>query len=185
MPKGTDVTTERNRWSSRLKTVTTRIEKVEQGLVTLILALIILLASLQIGIRWFGSGGLPWIDPLLKYSVLWGGFLGAVLATSRSQHISLDAVDYLMPEKIKPGLKLLTLCFSAVVAALLFHAALLFLISEMEFGGSSLFGLPFWTWYLVFPLSFGMMSVHFTLSALLTALGKRPTTARQSSPGNR
>ncbi len=158
---------------------------VEQGLVTLILILIIFLAPLQIGIRWFGSGGLPWIDPLLKYCVLWGGFLGAVLATSRSQHISLDVVDYLIPEKLKPGLKLFTLCFSAIVTALLFQAALLFLKSEMEFGGNSLFGLPFWTWYLVFPLSFGMMSLHFILAALLTASGKEPAAAQQTSPENR
>ena len=115
---------------------------VEQGLVTAILTVIIILAALQIGLRWLGSGGLPWIDPLLKYCVLWGGFLGAVLATSRSQHISLDAVDYLIPDKIKPVLKLITLCFSAVVALFLFNAALLFLKSEMEFGGNSLFGFP-------------------------------------------
>ncbi len=184
MPKGTDVVRQRNSWSSRLKAVATRIEKIEQGVVTLILTLIIVLAPLQIGIRWFGSGGLPWIDPLLKYCVLWGGFLGAVLATSRCQHISLDAVDYLLPEKIKPGMKLLTLCFSAVVSLFLFHAALLFLKSEMEFGGNSLFGFPFWVWNLVFPLCFGMISVHFILSALLAAAEKRPAAVQQAAPGN-
>ena len=73
------VVTQRNSWSSRLKAFATRIEKIEQGVVTLILSLIIVLAPLQIGIRWFGfgrasldrsaaeilriMGGIPWCSP--------------------------------------------------------------------------------------------------------------------------
>ncbi len=185
MPEETDVNTKRQHWSAQLKSASARIETLEQYLVTLILTLIILLATLQIGLRWSGFGGIPWIDPLLKYCVLWGGFFGAVLATARSQHISLDAVDYLIPEKIKPGLKLITLCFSTVVAAFLFRAALLFLQSEMEFGGSSLFGFPFWIWYLVFPLAFGMICIHFTISALLVLLDKEVEAGKQSFSGTR
>ena len=167
-----DVTIKRCGWSLKLKAVLNRVEIVEQGLVALILTLIILLATYQIGLRWFTSGGLPWIDPLLRYSVLWGGLLGAVLATARAQHISLDVVSYLMPERVKPWLRLITLCFSAVVAGFLFQAALLFMQSEIEFGGNSLFGLPSWILYLIFPISFGMISVHFILSALLTVIDK-------------
>ncbi len=176
-----DVTGKRYGWSLKFKAALTRIEMVEQGLATLILTLIIVLAVYQIGLRWLTSGGLPWIDPLLRYSVLWGGLLGAVLATARAQHISLDVVSYLIPERIKPWLKLVTLCFSAVVAGFLFRAALLFLQSEIEFGGSSLFGLPSWILYLIFPISFGMISVHFILSALLTVMDKKSVGPQSSS----
>jgi TRAP-type C4-dicarboxylate transport system permease small subunit len=168
-------------WSLKLKAVLSRVEMVEQGLVTLILTLIIVLATYQVGLRWFTSGGLPWIDPLLRYAVLWGGLLGAVLATARAQHISLDVVSYLIPERLKPWLKLITLCFSAVVAGFLFRAAVLFMQSEIEFGGTSLFGLPSWILYLIFPISFAMISVHFILSALLTVMDKRSTGQQSSS----
>ncbi len=176
-----DVTNIRYGWSLKLKAVLNRVEMVEQGLVTLILTLIIVLATYQIGLRWFTSGGLPWIDPLLRYSVLWGGLLGAVLATARAQHISLDVVSYLIPERAKPWLKFITLCFSAVVAGFLFRAAVLFMQSEIEFGGTSLFGLPSWILYLIFPISFAMISVHFILSALLTVFDKRSTGQQASS----
>jgi len=151
----------RGGWTQKLRALLAAVERVEQGIVTLLLTIIILLAT---------SGGLPWIDPLLRYSVLWGGLLGAVLATARSEHISLDVVSYLIPDAMKPWLKLFTLCFSAVVSGFLFQAALLFLKSEMEFGGSSLFGFPYWVWYLVFPLSFGLITIHFAMSALLTVM---------------
>ena len=176
-----DVTNIRYDWSLKLKAVLNRVEMVEQGLVTLILTLIIVLATYQIGLRWFTSGGLPWIDPLLRYSVLWGGLLGAVLATARAQHISLDVVSYLIPERAKPWLKFITLCFSTVVAGFLFRAAVLFMQSEIEFGGTSLFGLPSWILYLIFPISFAMISVHFILSALLTVFDKRSTGQQASS----
>ncbi len=161
-------------WTQKLRTLLATIEIVEQGLVTLLLTAIILFATYQIGLRWFTAGGLSWIDPLLRYSVLWGGLFGAALATARAQHISLDVVSYLIPEGMKPWLKLFTLCFSTVVSGFLFQAALLFLKSEMEFGGNSLFGFPYWAWYLVFPLSFGLITIHFAMSALLTLMDGPP-----------
>lgn len=176
-----DVANNRAGCSLKFKAVLRRIEMVEQGLVTLILTLIILLATYQIGLRWFTSGGLPWIDPLLRYCVLWGGLLGAVLATARAQHISLDVISYLIPDRMKRWLKLITLCFSAVIAGFLFRAAVLFLQSEIAFGSNSLFGLQSWILYLIFPISFGMISVHFILSALLTVMDRGSAVQQSSS----
>lgn len=159
------------------------IEQIEQWAVTLILILIVLLATYQIGLRWFTSGGVAWIDPLLRYLVLWGGLLGAVLATTRGQHISLDVVGYLIPDKLTLWLGLIIRCFSATVAVFLFRAALLFLGSEIEYGGSSLFNLPFWIWYLIFPISFGMIAFHFIVSAFLI-FSERPGTKTPFSAGS-
>ena len=61
--------------------------KLEEALLSILLTAMIVLACYQIGLRWFTSGGLPWIDPLLRYLVLWSGLLGAVLATAKDNHI--------------------------------------------------------------------------------------------------
>ena len=63
--------------------------RTEEIILTIFLTSLILLACYQIGLRWFTSGGLFWIDPLLRYLVLWSGLLGAVLATAKNNHISL------------------------------------------------------------------------------------------------
>jgi len=169
-------------WLSTCKAMRARLETVEQGLVSLILSLIILLATYQIGLRWLTAGGLPWIDPLLRYTVLWGGLLGAVLATARAQHISLDVVSFLVPDRLKPWLTLITCSFSAVIAGFLFRAAILFLQSEIAFGSSSLLGLPSWVLFLIFPISFAMISFHFGLSALLAFVDRDTTDLPQQSP---
>jgi TRAP-type C4-dicarboxylate transport system permease small subunit len=142
--------------------------KCEEVLVSLLLTAMILLACYQIGLRWFTSGGLPWIDPLLRYLVLWSGLLGAVLATARDNHIALDAIGYLLQRKLKLWVHLLTDGFCVIVSIFLFRATILFIKSEIEYGGSGLFGLDSWLWFLIFPIAFGMILLHFGIDVITT-----------------
>jgi TRAP-type C4-dicarboxylate transport system permease small subunit len=142
--------------------------KCEEALVSLLLTAMILLACYQIGLRWFTSGGLPWIDPLLRYLVLWSGLLGAVLATARDNHIALDAIGYLLQRKLKLWVHLLTDGFCVIVSIFLFRATILFIQSEIEYGGSGLFGLDSWLWFLIFPIAFGMILLHFSIDVITT-----------------
>ena len=138
----------------------------EEALLTALLTAIIGLACYQIGLRWLTQGGLPWIDPLLRYLVLWGGLIGAALATARDNHISMDLVGYLLGDRARVWLNLLVNVFSSVVAAFLVRATLLFIRSEYEFGGPGLLGLPTWAWNLIFPLAFSAICLHFLLNTL-------------------
>ena len=142
--------------------------RTEEIILTIFLTSLILLACYQIGLRWFTSGGLFWIDPLLRYLVLWSGLLGAVLATAKNNHISLDAVSYLLPSRVKQWLRLLTLCFCVLVSIFLFRATLLFFKSEIEFGGRGLFGLSTWVWNLIFPIAFFLILFHFVIEVIGT-----------------
>jgi TRAP-type C4-dicarboxylate transport system permease small subunit len=142
--------------------------KCEEVLLSLLLTTMILLACYQIGLRWFTSGGLPWIDPLLRYLVLWSGLLGAVLATASNNHIALDAISYLLQHKLKFFMHLLTDVFCVVVSIFMFRATLLFIRSEIEYGGTGLFGLDTWLWFLIFPIAFGMILLHFCIDCATT-----------------
>lgn len=153
--------------------------RVEETLLTLVLSAIIVLACYQILLRWLTQGGLLWLDPLLRYLVLWGGLLGAALATARDHHISMDVVGYLLNDRAARWLRLLTNLFSTVVAFFLVRATFLFIRSEYEFGGSGLFLLPTWIWNLIFPLAFTAIFLHFLLNVLQVgaSLVKRGPTA--------
>lgn len=142
--------------------------KLEEVLLSILLTVMILLACYQIGLRWFTSGGLAWIDPLLRYLVLWSGLLGAVLATARDNHIALDAVSYLLQRQLKLWVHLLIDAFCVLVSVFLFRATLLFIKSEIEYGGPGLFGLDTWLWFLIFPIAFGMILLHFSIDAAAT-----------------
>ena len=143
------------------------IVKIEELVLSVFLTVMILLACYQIALRWFTSGGLLWIDPLLRYLVLWSGLLGATMATARNHHIAMDAVGYLLHRRMKAWIGLLTHGFCVVVSIFLFRATIFFIRSEIEFGGSGLFGLPTWVWYLIFPIAFGLILLHFTFDTIV------------------
>lgn len=141
----------------------------EEGLLCLLLLAMILLSCWQIISRDFFSGGYVWIDPLLRYQVLWVGLLGASLATRKGKHISIDLASYMATERAKPWIKLAGDIFSTLVAAALTVAAIIFVRNEIQFSGDPLLAIPSWAWNLVFPLSFGMICIRF-LHATLTDL---------------
>lgn len=135
--------------------------KVEEWALAFMLITMILLACLQILLRSVFSSGLLWIDPLLRYLVLWSGFLGAAMATSKGKHIALDIISYLVPEPIKTYLGIVTNIFSMIVSGFLTWAAYLFIRDEFQYGGSGLLELPTWVWSIIFPLAFLLITLRF------------------------
>ncbi len=134
------------------------------SLLCLLLIALILLACLQIALRTLFSGGLLWADPLLRYLVLWCGMFGAVVATREKKHIAIDVVGYLAPEQLKPWIGLLLDLFASLVAAVLTWAAITFVHNEHLFGGSPLLSIPTWVWFLIFPIAFALITMHFLLA---------------------
>lgn len=134
------------------------------GLICILLVTMIFLACLQIGLRTFFSSGLLWADPLLRHLVLWCGIFGAVVATREKKHIAIDVLGYLAAENIKPWLALLINLFSFVVAAVLTWASILFIRNEFSFGSLPLLTIPSWVWALIFPMGFGLITLHFLVA---------------------
>jgi TRAP-type C4-dicarboxylate transport system permease small subunit len=141
--------------------------KLEEWVLSAMLGAMILLACYQIGLRWFTSGGLSWIDPLVRYLVLWSGMMGAVLATARDQHITLDIAGFMVSEPIQAGLKLLAGLVSVVVSFFLLVASMRFVAGEREFPISGLLGISTWIWNLIFPIAFAIILIHFALNCRL------------------
>lgn len=122
------------------------------------------LACLQIFLRSVLSGGLVWADALLRYLVLWCGLLGALKATGLGKHIALDFSNYLIPKSYHPWVTLAADLFCTITSAGLGLAAYLFIRNEIEFGGSLLLSLPTWVWNIIFPITFGLMSLRYAIS---------------------
>lgn len=147
---------------------TTALQLIEERLLGVLLLFLIFLSCTRILTRGFDTGGLLWADPLLRYLVLWSGFLGAAMATSRGKHITIDILGYLLPSRLKRWVTALSHLFSTCVAALLTWASLLFIISEKEFGPAGLMGVPSYIWNLIFPLSFFLITIRYGYRAIHT-----------------
>ena len=151
-------------------------------LLCLMLAAMIVLACLQIGLRTLSSGGILWADPLLRYLVLWCGMLGAVVATREKKHIGIDVLGYLAPAHIKVWIDLVIDIFSSLVVVTLTWVSIVFVQNEHLFGGPSVLNVPSWIWNLIFPLAFGLITIHFLLAIPcdIKALLKSPASSKES-----
>ena len=141
--------------------------KIEEIALSLLLTTMIILACLQIGLRVIFSSGIVWADPLLRYLVLWSGFLGAAVATRMGKHIAIDLVSHLVPDLILHWLQLAIQFFSLSICLILTYASIIFVINEASFASSqTLLGLASWRLNLIFPVSFGLISLHLLIAAI-------------------
>ncbi len=141
--------------------------KIEEIVLSLILTTMIIMACLQIALRALFSSGIVWADPLLRYLVLWAGLLGAAVATRMGKHIAIDLISHLVPELILYWLQIAIQVFSLAVCLVLTYASIIFVINEASFDCSqSLLGLASWQLNLIFPVSFGLISMHFLIAVI-------------------
>ena len=133
-------------------------------MVVLVTALV-LLACGQILLRYIFSHSLLWADPAIRHLVLWTSMLGALLATRRDKHIKIDALTRFLPPRRAALLHVLTGLFAGSVCGLLAWISVSFIADERTYGGNAFLDIPTWQLQLIFPVSFGLMALHFLVRA--------------------
>lgn len=126
------------------------------------LLLALTLALTQIVLRNAAQIGLPWIDHLLRYLVLYVAMFGAALACLRGRHIRLDIVGNLSVRGAALIARLFNLA-TAVVCGLLCVAAYRFWMAEWTNAS------PGSEWVavlaIILPVGFALLAAAFVLRA--------------------
>jgi len=138
----------------------------ENGLLTALVLLLVVLAGAQIVLRDLFHTGLSFADPLMRQLVLWTGMLGALAAVRDDKHIALDVLQRFLKPAAQKIARMLTLGFAAVACGLLAYYG--YAMVQVDFEGatpSPLAGLPAWMAELILPIGFGLMALRFALRA--------------------
>jgi TRAP-type C4-dicarboxylate transport system permease small subunit len=151
---------------SFLRAVNRILSRIETALVVLFLTIMIVLAFAQVVMRNLFATGFLWGDPLVRQMVLWAGFIGAALATSKDRHISIDAITKFLSPRARQIAKVVTSLAGAVVTYFLGAAAYRFLVEEREYGGEILQGFPSWVGLMILPIGYGLIAVHFVILSI-------------------
>lgn len=142
------------------------IHLLEDGLLVLTLAAMILLALSQIILRNLFNTGIEWTDPLLRVLVLWLCLLGAIAATKLDKHITIDLFSRMLPELGKKIATIVNNLFSAVICAIIGYYSARFVIMEYEDGIVAFAGIPAWICEIIIPIGFCLMSFRFLINAI-------------------
>lgn len=150
------------------------IAAIEDGLLSLLLGAVILLAFTQIALRNLADISFSWADPLLRVVVLWLALIGAIAATRDDNHIRIDLLSRYLPESFGKFLKRITDLFSALISgALAWHSAR-FVVMEQADGAIAFSNIPVWLFELILPLGFGIIALRFLINAIHPAAVKGP-----------
>ena len=173
-----------------IKKISNALFVIENSVIVALLAVMVLLAFVQVVLRNLFSTGFLWADPFLRHLVLWIGFMGASLATQQERHINIDVITRFLSPKTTTIITIATNVFAATICFFLAHAGWTFLVSEMTTEGS-LFAIgqlefPMWWFQTIIPIGFGLMSFRFFIKAvehvIETAQSGNPPSPPRSAP---
>lgn len=159
-------------WNS-LQRFDAALEKLESLLLLVLLFGLIGFGCAQIVLRNFGAHGIGGVDPVMRVAVLWIALLGAMLASRRHRHVSVDVLSRYLGPTSKWATRILIDGFTALVCGLIaWHAGRL-VYFEYTAPTLAFAGFPVWIAQSIIPVGFGVMSVRYGFG-LLAALGRRP-----------
>jgi TRAP-type C4-dicarboxylate transport system permease small subunit len=140
-----------------------RISRLEQILIAALLTVMILMAFSQIVLRNFFSTGIAWGDALVRYLVVWVGFIGAAIAAKEDKHITIDVLSRWITGAGKRTIQAISHFSSAAICGLLTWAGIKFIGFEVQMGDRAFFNLPAWVPELIIPITFGLMTLRYTM----------------------
>jgi C4-dicarboxylate transporter DctQ subunit len=149
-----------------LRALSNLLVRIETALLVVFLSLMVVFAFGQVVLRNLFGTSLLWIDPLVRQSVLWAGFIGAALATSEDRHISIDAFTKFLSPGTKSVVKIITGLAATVVTFFLGLAGWGFLREEVATGGESFLGIPSWAHLVIIPAGYGLIALHFLIGSV-------------------
>ena len=139
---------------------------VEDAVLVLILAAMVLLAATQIILRNVFDGAILWAGPMLRVGVLWVGMIGAMVATRSDKQISIDAVSQFLPMRWKARVRVLTDLFTAVIAAVVAWSAFRLVLDDRAAGVTAVAFVPLWVCEAILPVAFGVIAIRYSLFAI-------------------
>ena len=134
---------------------------VENALLVLLLALMMLLASAQIVLRLFFDTGIIWSDELLKILVLWIALVGSIATSRNRRHLRIDLLSHYVPERWARWPAVVVDAFAAVVCGTIAWHSARYVVLAID--DTVLIGIPAWTVQGILPVAFGLMAYRFAL----------------------
>jgi TRAP-type C4-dicarboxylate transport system permease small subunit len=148
-----------------------KISRLEKILIAALLTVMILLAFLQIVLRNFFATGIDWGDSLVRYLVVWVGFIGAAIAVREDKHITIDILSRWISGSRSRIIESISHLASTVICGLLTWAAIKFIMFEAQMGTTAVMELPAWMPELIIPVTFGIMTLRYALGLLRKLAG--------------
>jgi len=163
--------------SNAMSTVSRWLERIENGLIAVLVLAMVVLAGAQILLRNLFGTGIEWADPLLRALVLWTAMLGALAAARDDKHVGLDLVTHFVHGQTRRVLRFIALMFAAAIsAAMAWYGANLVMLDHAS-GTAAFAGVPSWCVESILPIGFALLALRLAIHAFLPPKSDAPALA--------
>jgi len=145
----------------------------ENGLLTVLLSLLIILSSAQILLRNVFSSSLSWGDEAVRLLVLWLALFGAIAASRDGRQIRIDVLSRVMPARFVWILDAAATGFTTAVCSVFAWHAWRFVDDSRVFGDQLLGDWPAWMLQLILPFGFAVMAYRYAVRTAGLLLRRR------------
>jgi TRAP-type C4-dicarboxylate transport system permease small subunit len=160
-----------------MSTVSRWLDRIENGLIALLVLAMVLLAGAQILLRNLFGSGIEWADPLLRALVLWTAMLGALAAARDDKHVGLDLVTHFVHGRAKRVLRAIALTFAAAISAAMAWYGLNLVMLDHASGSVAFARVPSWCVESILPAGFALLAVRLLIHAFLPPKSDAPALA--------
>lgn len=119
--------------------------------------------------------GLPWLEEVARYLLIWSVFLGTAVLARNNDHITIDAISNALPTSANTVIRVVVALLGILIASYFAYLGWLFTARAYQQQQLSLTGyLPVWIGYLVIPVGLGLVAVSYLLSLIALFRDRRP-----------
>lgn len=136
------------------------LEKALKFLTTIFLALMVLVACIEVFRRYVLGHSYVWADELIRYMMVWMTFLGGALGYRMKNLVNFDFIQNALPQRMKPlgkfTITILGMAFVCIIIVVGFTFALSDSCTNQE---SMCMRIPMSIMYISIPLGLGAMAL--------------------------
>lgn len=146
------------------------LHNLEDGILISLLLIMILMAVMQIVLRNLFDSGILWGDAFVRVLVLWIGLIGAMIASRKNHHISIDAVSRFLPPSLKKLSDLIIYLFTMIICSIMAYYSFTFVLLEKQDNLTAFADVPVWICESIIPIAFSIIMFRYMILFFLTLM---------------
>ncbi|WP_134702803.1 TRAP transporter small permease [Ammoniphilus sp. YIM 78166] len=157
------------------------LDKIEDAFVVITIFAATLLVFINVVLRLFGMGT-TWSEELIRYLIIWLTFIGASICVRKGEHVGIELLPELLPDRIK---KFLALIVNTIVILFLLFL-LKYSVELVQFNQKNgqiapALGIPMYIIYLSVPIGTLLMMIRYVHQVILLFKTGHPITSNQDN----
>ena len=143
-----------------------KVEIAEKGISVFIITAIVVIVFVGTVARYIFDYPIFGAERLATYLMVWLGFMGVQITSSKMRHIEIEAVKSKMKPPVRHLMNIVSNIIGSAILVIFFKLSVDFMLESKNLDDADIvLNIPMWWIILIMPLSFGLSAIRFLFAA--------------------